>query len=74
MSMVISSRVLPTGRYAFWNSIVEYDFVFVDLSKYEITELINESVLQRKELAPYVLTKVIESYEKGVLVCEWSIC
>ena len=59
--------VLPTGRHAFWKSVIDYDFTFVDLSTYEITEDISESALQSVELTPYVLTSVVESYEKGIL-------
>lgn len=60
-------QVLVAGRYAFWKSIVKYEFVRAGIAKVEITEQIDRAVLQNKLLAPYVRTSTVESYEKAVL-------
>ncbi|GAA5031632.1 peptidase [Marivirga lumbricoides] len=59
--------VLTSGRYAFWKGIVNYSFVKSDLSKVEITERIEKSTFERRELLPYLRVFVVESFEKGVL-------
>ena len=58
-------RVLTTGRYAFWKGVKAYEFVKADLSKVEITEQINKTLLS--QLPVYVRSYVVESYEKGLL-------
>jgi SPFH domain / Band 7 family len=60
-------QVLTAGRYTFWKSAINYDFIKADISKIEITENISRSVLQNKLVAPYVRTYAVESYEKAVL-------
>ncbi len=59
--------VLTSGRYAFWKGIIDYSFVKADLSKVEITEMIEKSVLERREVLPYIRVFVVESFERGVL-------
>jgi len=60
-------QVLNAGRYAFWKSVIQYDFIKADTSKIEITENINKATLQHKLLMPYVRMYTIESYEKALL-------
>ena len=60
-------QVLAAGRYSFWKSVMQYEFVKADISKIEITENISRSILQHKLLAPYVRAYTIENYEKAVL-------
>ncbi|MFT3909233.1 MAG: slipin family protein [Ferruginibacter sp.] len=60
-------QVLTAGRYAFWKSVINYEFVKADTSKIEITEDISRSTLQNKLVSPYVRTYAVESYEKAVL-------
>jgi hypothetical protein len=60
-------QVLAAGRYTFWKSVMQYEFVKADISKIEITENISRSILQHKMLAPYVRAYTIENYEKAVL-------
>lgn len=59
--------VLTPGRYAFWKGVVNYEFVVADLSKIEINENIDVSVLQRSEVLRYVRIYFVEAYEKGLL-------
>lgn len=60
-------QVLTAGRYAFWKSVIQYDFIKADTSKIEITENINKATLQHKLLTPYVRMYTVESYEKALL-------
>jgi regulator of protease activity HflC (stomatin/prohibitin superfamily) len=60
-------QVLVAGRYTFWKSVIDYEFVKADISKIEITENISRSMLQNKLLAPYVRVYTVESFEKAVL-------
>lgn len=60
-------QVLTAGRYTFWKSVIQYDFVRADVSKVEITENIGRTTLQHRLVAPYVRSFSIESFEQGVL-------
>jgi regulator of protease activity HflC (stomatin/prohibitin superfamily) len=60
-------QVLTAGRYTFWKSVIQYDFIRVDTSKVEITENIRRTTLQNKLVAPYVRSYTVESHEQGVL-------
>jgi len=60
-------QVLTAGRYTFWKSVIEYDFVQADISKIEITENIDHALLMNRLVAPYVRTITVENYEKAVL-------
>jgi regulator of protease activity HflC (stomatin/prohibitin superfamily) len=60
-------QVLTAGRYTFWKTVIEYDFVKADTSKIEISENISRATLQNKLLAPYVRCYTVESYEKALL-------
>jgi hypothetical protein len=43
-------QVLTPGRYTFWKSAIEYRFLRADVSKIEITEDIDRTVLQNRLL------------------------
>ncbi len=60
-------QVLTAGRYTFWKSVIQYEFVRADISKIEITENIDRAVLLSKQVAPYVRSVSVEHYEKAVL-------
>lgn len=60
-------EVLTTGRYAYWKSIVPYEFVRADISRIEIPEYIDRSVLVTKLVNPFVRTVTVENYEKALL-------
>lgn len=60
-------NVLNTGQYACWKGMIHYEFVYADISKIEITENINRSLLQHKLLVPYIRTYTVENHEKAVL-------
>lgn len=60
-------QVLNPGRYTYWKSAVQYEFVKADISKAEITENIERAVLQNRLVAPYVRSYSVESYEQALL-------
>jgi hypothetical protein len=60
-------QVLTAGRYTYWKSVVQYEFVRADISEIGIDESIARSVLQNKLLVPYVRNYTVESFEKALL-------
>jgi len=60
-------QVLGAGHYTYWKSVIQYEFVHVDLSKIEITENIDRATMLSKLVAPYVRSVSVESFEKAVL-------
>lgn len=60
-------EVLTAGRYTFWRSAINYEFVMADTSKIGITENISRAVLMSKQVAPYVRAYTVENYEKAIL-------
>ncbi|WP_246008147.1 slipin family protein [Chitinophaga lutea] len=60
-------KVLTAGRYAYWKSVIRYEFVHVNISEAEIAESIDKTVLHHKLVAPYVRNYIVESYEKALL-------
>ena len=60
-------QVLTAGRYTFWKSVIQYDFIRADISKIDITENIGRATLQTKLVAPYVRSYAVENYEKALL-------
>lgn len=60
-------EALTPGRYLFWNGLVNYSFITVDLNQIEVDASIDLSLLSRKELLPYVRSYTVEPYEKAVL-------
>jgi regulator of protease activity HflC (stomatin/prohibitin superfamily) len=63
-------QVLNAGRYAYWKTVIQYDFVKADTSKIEITEAIDRAILQNSKVLPHVRSITVENYEKAVLVVD----
>ena len=61
-------RVLTAGRYAFWNTLIDYKFVKADLSKIEITENIEKSLYNNTQLAQYIRTFEVAAFEKAIMI------
>ncbi len=59
--------VLNAGRYTYWKGMIDYQFVHADISKIEITENIDRTVLLSRPVIGYVRTYSVESYEKALL-------
>ncbi|GAO44529.1 slipin family protein [Flavihumibacter petaseus] len=60
-------KVLTTGRYAFWKSVIRYDFLQADISQPEIDPVFDRAVLNSGYLGQYVRTVTVENYEKALL-------
>ena len=54
-------QVLQAGRYTFWKSVINYEFVNADISKIEITENISRTLFQHKTLAAFIRVFTVES-------------
>lgn len=61
-------RVLTAGRYAFWNSLVDYKFVTADLSKIDITEDISKTLFSHMQLRQYIRVFEVAAYEKAIMI------
>lgn len=59
--------VLTAGRHIFWKGLIDYNFIMVDLDQMEIDVNIEKSILAKKEIAPFVRSFVVESFEKAVM-------
>lgn len=60
--------VLTSGRYTFWNTLVNYKFVTADLSKIEITEPIDKALFAKAEVNKYIRTFEVAAYEKAIMI------
>ncbi|HNR15957.1 MAG TPA: slipin family protein [Chitinophagaceae bacterium] len=63
----LMKQVLTAGRYAFWKSVVKYDFIRADISQVEIADNIDRSVLAKAPVSAYVRNAEVQSFEKAVL-------
>ncbi len=59
--------VLTAGRYAFWKSVVPYEFIRADINQVEIADNINRALLAKAPLNAWVRSYEIQSFEKAVL-------
>lgn len=62
--------VMTPGRYAFWKSLVKQEFIKADLSKIDITENIDRSMLSKAPLSAWVRMSEVQNYEKALLFVE----
>ncbi|RZJ71253.1 slipin family protein [Flavobacterium sp.] len=63
----IFNAVLTAGRYAFWKSIMSYEFVKADISKAEIDDKVPDVLLDHVKLRPFVRKFFVPSDETGLL-------
>ncbi|MFI5192406.1 MAG: slipin family protein [Chitinophagales bacterium] len=63
-------QVLNAGRYTYWKSVIQYDFIRADISKMGIGENIDRAILQNKLVAPYIRSFTVENYEKALLFAD----
>lgn len=59
--------VMTAGRYAFWKSVVQYEFVRADINKIDIADSIDRALLAKAPVNAWVRNSDVQSYEKGVL-------
>lgn len=66
-------RVLKPGRYAYWNSIVKYDFQVIDLNDLEVGKECSKKILKKSELQQYLRVYMVESFEQGLLFVDGKL-
>ena len=59
--------VLESGRYFYWKGFTNFKFIKIDLSKVEITEDIDQSLLQKYEINKFLRVFNVEAHEEGLL-------
>ncbi len=59
--------VLIAGRYAFWKSVVQRDFIKADISQIGIADNIDQCLLAKAPLNAWVRSYEVQSYEKALL-------
>jgi regulator of protease activity HflC (stomatin/prohibitin superfamily) len=62
--------IMTAGRYAFWKSVVQRDFIKADISKIDIADNIDRSLLAKAPLNAWVRMYEVQSYEKALLFVE----
>jgi len=62
--------VLKPGRYAFFNTLVKYTFIEVDLAQAEIPANVDRDLLMKPALLPYIRAYSVDPYEKGILMVD----
>lgn len=62
------SQVLRTGRYAYWNSIVDYKFVTYNTNELEVPNTIEKAILKKAGVLNSMKTFYIDTFEKGLLI------
>jgi membrane protease subunit (stomatin/prohibitin family) len=60
-------QVLAAGRYTFWKSVIPYQFIRADISKVDIENAIDRSMLNKAPLSNYVRQYEVQNFEKAVL-------
>ena len=64
---------LPRGRYAFWNTANEYNFIFVDISKPEVDADFPRYIFDHIPAIYYKKIEV-EEYEKALVYFDKKLC
>ncbi|WP_394748042.1 slipin family protein [Spongiimicrobium salis] len=60
-------KVLSAGRYVYWKTLINLEFLRICLGKIYITEQFNKALFTHPELSPYLRTFEVASYEKAML-------
>ena len=63
-------KIISTGQYAFWKSVVQFDFKIINTLDYEIPENFNRNLFQYQEVKNLTQEFTIQSYEKGLLMVD----
>ncbi len=63
-------NILTAGRYLYWNTLVDYQFTYADLSKIYITEKIDKALFSNYELSKYIRIFEVAAYEKAVFIVD----
>ena len=60
-------QVLTAGRYTFWKTVMQREFIKADISKIEIADNIDRAMLAKAPLNAWVRMYEVQSYEKALL-------
>ncbi len=63
-------NIMTAGRYVFWKSVVQREFIKADISNIEIADNIDRSLLAKAPLNAWVRMNEVQSYEKALLFVE----
>jgi hypothetical protein len=63
----LMKQVLTAGRYAFWKSVVQYEFIRADISKIDIPDNFERALLAKAPVNAWVRSSEVQSYEKALL-------
>ncbi len=63
----LMKQVLTSGRYTFWKSVIQYEFVRAVISKVDIDDNIDRSLLSKAPLSSFVRMNEVQSFEKALL-------
>ena len=59
--------ILTAGRYAFWKSVVQNEFIRADIGRVEIGDNINRVLLAKAPVNAWVRSYEVQNFEKAVL-------
>lgn len=63
-------KVLKTGKYFFWNTIKNYEFITIDRSKIYITEKLEKTWFSNLELFQHIREFQVAVHEKALLMVD----
>lgn len=63
-------QVLAAGRYTFWKSVMQYQFIRADVSNVEVDPAIDRNVLSKAPVANYVRMYEVQNFEKAILLVD----
>tara|TARA_R110002072_G_scaffold260722_14_gene419344 strand:- start:31613 stop:32713 length:1101 start_codon:yes stop_codon:yes gene_type:complete len=63
-------NILTAGKYIYWNTLVDYQFTYADLSKIYITEKIDKALFSNYELSKHIRIFEVAAYEKAVFIVD----
>jgi SPFH domain / Band 7 family len=63
-------QVLTAGRYTFWKTVMQREFIKADISKIEMGDNIDRAMLAKAPLNAWVRMYEVQSYEKALLFVE----
>ncbi len=63
----VFNRVLPPGRYAYWNALLDFKVDILNTEDVEIPDAVSRRLLSKPKLAAYTLQYKIDQNSRGVL-------
>lgn len=60
-------KVLYAGQYAFWKSVITYDFQIVDTTDLEVSSDFDVNLFKHSMVKYFLIQHIVESYEEGLL-------